>query len=138
MFGEMAVADGSPRLASAFAVEDSVLIVIPAAIMREKMRRTDPFVRALIDMLANNLRRVHETHTPKSRSLLDGVNGVKRQCDVISRFLNVELPPDFKAELSSRLKTTEALLTDLRGMAMAHRDQDRRDDAVPHEADLPN
>lgn len=138
MFGEMAYADGSPRLASAFAIEDSILMVIPAGTMQEKLRSSDPFVRAMIDMLSNNLRRVHETHTPKSRSFLDGINGLVRQCEVINRFLHVNLPQDFKAELSTRLRTLETLLKDLRRVAMAHREQDRRDDAVPHEADLPH
>ncbi|TAL04765.1 MAG: cyclic nucleotide-binding domain-containing protein [Rhodospirillaceae bacterium] len=138
MFGEMAATDGSPRLASAFAIEDSVLMVIPAAAMRDKMRTADPFVKAMIDMLSGNLRRVHETHTPKSRSLLDGVNALLRQCDVIGRFLQANLPQEFKAELSLRLKTLGSLLKEMRRIAMTHREQDRRDDAVPHEADLPH
>jgi len=138
MFGELAATDGSPRLASAFAIEDSVLMVIPAAAMRDKMRTADPFIKAMIDMLSDNLRRVHETYTPKSRSLLDGVNGLLRQCEVISRFLQGNLPDAFKSELAARLKTVEGVLKDLRRLAMAHREQDRRDDAVPHEADLPS
>ena len=136
MFGEMAFTDGSPRLASAFAIEDSVLMVIPAAAMQGKLHGADPFIRAMIEMLSGNLRRVHETYTPKSRSLLDGVNGLMRQCDVINRFLQANLPPEFKAELAARLSALESLLKDMRRIAMAHREQDRRDDAVPHEADL--
>jgi CRP/FNR family cyclic AMP-dependent transcriptional regulator len=138
MFGEMVTTDGSPRLASAFALEDSVLMVIPAAAMREKMGRADPFLKAMLEMLTANLRRVHETHTPKSRSLLDSVNGLLRQCDVIGRFLHVQMPQDFKAELSAKLKTLQSVLKGMRKMALAHRQQDRRDDAIPHEADLPH
>jgi CRP-like cAMP-binding protein len=138
MFGEMVTTDGSPRLASAFALEDSVLMVIPAAAMRDKVRVADPFLKTMIEMLTANLRRVHETHTPKSRSLLDSVNGLLRQCDVIGRFLHVQLPPDFKAELSAKLKSLETVLKGMRKAAMAHRQQDRRDDAIPHEADLPH
>jgi CRP-like cAMP-binding protein len=138
MFGEMAFTDGSPRLASAFAIEDSVLMVIPAAAMQGKLRGSDPFIKAMIEMLAGNLRRVHETHTPKSRSFLDGINGLMRQCEVIGRFLHVNLPKEFKSDLAKRLKELESILKSLRGVAMAHREQDRRDDAVPHEADLPH
>jgi CRP-like cAMP-binding protein len=138
LFGEMAATDGTPRLASAFAVEDSVLMVIPAAIMREKLHHTDPFVRAMIEMLSGNLRRVHETYTPKSRSLLDSVNGLMRQCDVIERFAGGDLPADFKTELSAKLRALETALREMRRVALAHRAQDRRDDAVPHEADLPH
>jgi len=138
MFGEMVTTDGSPRLASAFALEDSVLMVIPAATMRDKVSRSDAFLKAMIEMLTANLRRVHETHTPKSRSLLDSVNGLLRQCDVIGRFLHVQLPPDFKAQLSAKLKSLETVLKGMREAAMAHRQQDRRDDAIPHEADFPH
>src|SRR4051812_6185519 len=52
MFGEMALADASPRLASAFAIEDSVLMVIPAAAMQAKLRGADTFIRAMIEMLS--------------------------------------------------------------------------------------
>jgi hypothetical protein len=138
MFGEMAATDGGARLATAYAIEDSVVMVVPAAAMRDRMRTADPFVKAMIDMLSGNLRRMHENYTPKSRSLLDGVNGLMRQCDVINRFLHANLPADFRSELTGRLNTVNGLLKDLRNIAMAHRDQDRRDDAVPHEADLPN
>src|SRR3954466_12826277 len=69
LFGEMAVIDGTPRLATAFALEDSALMVIPIEVMVEKLKKSDSFIRALIHMLMNNLRHVHDTYSPKSRSL---------------------------------------------------------------------
>ena len=137
MFGEMAAVDGSPRLASALALEDSVVMVIPAAVMQAKLRGTDHFVRSLIQMLSANLRTIHDTYTPKSRSLLDGVNNLTRQYEVVHRLLQGNLARDVRDELAGRLKQLDTLIKDLRGAAMAHREQDRRDDAVPHEADLP-
>src|SRR5438132_1198585 len=38
MFGEMALTDGGPRLATAYAIEDSVVMVVPAGIMRARLR----------------------------------------------------------------------------------------------------
>jgi CRP-like cAMP-binding protein len=137
MFGEMAAVDGSPRLASAVALEDSTVMVVPAAAMREKLHDADPFLRSLIRMLSGSLRNIHDTYTPKSRSLLDSVNSLSRQYDVVHRLLQTNLAPDFRAALSGRLRQLDALVKDLRRVAMAHREQDRRDDAVPHEADLP-
>jgi len=137
MFGEMAALDGSPHLASAVALEDSMVMVIPAAVMREKMSAADPLVRSLIQMLSQSLRKIHDSYTPKSRSLLDSVNSLSRQYEVVHRLLQTNLAPNFRAELSGRLKQLDALVKDLRRVAMAHREQDRRDDAVPHEADLP-
>ena len=59
LFGEMAVVDSSPRMATAFALEDTLVMVIPLDIMLDKMRKADPFIRAMISMLMNNLRGVH-------------------------------------------------------------------------------
>ncbi len=137
LFGEMAVIDKSPRLATAFTLEDSTLMMISIDVMASKMKKADPFIKALIHMLMNNLRGVHESYTPKSRSFVDAVNGLHRQCDVVTRFLQGEVPEDVRTELNNNLKSLDAAIKDLRRVAMAHRSEDRRDDAVPSEADLP-
>jgi CRP/FNR family transcriptional regulator, cyclic AMP receptor protein len=138
LFGEMAAIDGSPRMATGFTLEDSTLMVISLDAMREKMKKADPFIRALIHMLMNNLRHVHDSYTPKSRSLVDAVNTLQRQVDIVAKFLQADLPPQFKAELEGRVKGVEGTIKDLRRVAMAHREEDRRDDAIPAEADLPH
>ena len=138
LFGEMAVVDGSPRMATGFTLEDSTLMVISVDAMKDKMRKADPFIRALIHMLMNNLRHVHDSYTPKSRSLVDAVNTLQRQVDIVARFLQADLPPPFKTDLDGRVKGVESVIKDLRRITMAHRDEDRRDDAIPAEADLPH
>lgn len=137
LFGEMAVIDASPRMATAFAIEESKLTVIPIETMLDKMKRTDPFIRAMIHMLMNNLRSVHDSHTPKSRSLLDAANSLAKQCDIVGRLLQGDLPPAFRADLEKKLKALDPVLKELRRIAMVHREEDRRDDAVPTEAELP-
>ena len=138
LFGEMAVVDNSPRMATAFTLEESTLMVISAEKMMEKMKKADGFIRALIGMLMNNLRHLHDSHTPKSRSLVDAVNTLHRQGEIVARFLQADLPPKFSADLQARLKQFDAVMKDLRHLAMAHREEDRRDDAIPAEADLPH
>jgi signal-transduction protein with cAMP-binding, CBS, and nucleotidyltransferase domain len=138
LFGEMAAIDGSPRMATGFALEDSTLMVISVEAMKDRMRKADPFIRALIHMLMNNLRHVHDSYTPKSRSLVDAVNTLQRQCDIVTRFLQADLPPKFRSDLAGHLKGVDGLIKDMRRIAMAHRDEDRRDDAIPTEADLPH
>jgi CRP/FNR family cyclic AMP-dependent transcriptional regulator len=137
LFGEMAVIDGSPRMATAFTLEDSTLMVVSLDIMIDKMRRADPFIKALISMLMGNLRGVHDTYQPKSRSLLDAVNTLARHVEIVSRFMQGNLSAEFRAELEAKLKTLDVLVKDLRRVAVNHREDDRRDDAVPSEADLP-
>ena len=138
LFGEMAVVDNSPRMATAFTLEDSTLMVISVEVMMDKMKKADGFIRALIGMLMTNLRHVHDSHTPKSRSLVDAVNTLARQCDIVARFLQADLPPKFRADLEARLKQLDGVMKDMRRLAMAHREEDRRDDAIPAEADLPH
>lgn len=138
LFGEMAVIDGSPRMATAFALEDSKLSVIPIETMVDKVRRADPFIRTMIHMLMSNLRSVHDSHTPKSRSLIDAVNTLVRQCDIVGRLLHGDLQPAFRTELEKKLRALEPVLKELRRIAVVHRDEDRREDAIPTEAELPH
>ena len=137
LFGEMAAIDTSPRVATAFTLEDSVLMVIPIDIMLDKMRKTDPFIRSMISMLMNNLRGVHETYSPKSRSLADAVNMLGRQADIVTRFSQSDLPAAFRAELSVNLKGLESAIKELRRVAAAHRGEDQQPSAIPSEAELP-
>lgn len=138
LFGEMAAIDGSPRMATAFALEESKLTVIPVETMSDKMRKADPFIRAMIHMIMNNLRSVHDSHTPRSRSLTDATNGLVRQCDIVARLLQGELPPAFRTELEKKLKALDPVLKDLRRIAMLHREDDRREDSMPTESELPH
>jgi CRP/FNR family cyclic AMP-dependent transcriptional regulator len=138
LFGEMAVIDGSPRMATAFALEDSKVTVIPVETMLDKMKRADPFIKAMIHMLMTNLRSVHDSHTPKSRSLIDATNTLTRQCDIVGRLLQGDVPPAFRTALEKKLKALDPVLKELRRIAMIHREDDRRDDAIPNEAELPH
>ena len=137
LFGEMAVIDGTPRMASAFTLEDSALMVIPMEVMADKMKKADSFIRAMIHMLMNNLRHVHDTYSPKSRSLVDAVNNLHRQTEIVSRFMQNDIPPNVRADMEQQLKALDAVLKELRRIGTAHREDDRRDDSLPSEADLP-
>jgi CRP-like cAMP-binding protein len=59
LFGEMAVIDGGHRMASAVVEEGAVLLRIPADQMRAKLVGADPFLKAVLKMMLNNLRTVH-------------------------------------------------------------------------------
>ena len=137
LFGEMAAIDNNPRMATAFALEESLVMVIPIDILLDKLRKADPFIRAMIHMLMNNLRGVHDSYMPKSRSLADAVNMLGRQSDIVTRFLQADLPPAFRTELAGKLKGLDGVVKELKRVAAAHRDEDRREDAIPSEAELP-
>jgi CRP/FNR family cyclic AMP-dependent transcriptional regulator len=56
LFGEMALIDDAPRMASAIARENTVCIVISKAVMEKKLAAADPFVVGLLRILLGNLR----------------------------------------------------------------------------------
>ncbi|MDX2143162.1 MAG: cyclic nucleotide-binding domain-containing protein [Rhodospirillaceae bacterium] len=137
LFGEMAVLDGSARMATAFTLEESTLMMISVEVMMDKMRKSDPFIKALVHMLMNNLRGVHDSYTPKSRSLLDSVNSLQKQSEMVARFMQANVAADMKDDLEAKLKSLDAIVKELRRIAMTYRGEDRRDNAIPSEADLP-
>ena len=60
IFGEMALLDDSPRMASARAVELVTVIIVNRQTFDDKMKKTDPFVRGLLNILADTVRASHQ------------------------------------------------------------------------------
>lgn len=57
IFGEMALIDDQPRSASARATSPVNVIVINRPMFEQKLKKSDPFVQALLKILVGNLRR---------------------------------------------------------------------------------
>ncbi len=57
IFGEMALIDNQPRMASARAAVLTTLIVVSRDMFEKKLAVCDPFVRGLLQIMAANLRR---------------------------------------------------------------------------------
>ncbi len=58
IFGEMALVDGKPRMASAEIIEDSELVMVPGEAFRQHLKKTSPFIRSVLSVLVGHLRRV--------------------------------------------------------------------------------
>ncbi|MFW7377668.1 MAG: EAL domain-containing protein [Oligoflexus sp.] len=56
IFGEMSVIDGSPRSASAVAIEPCELVMVSSEAISERIDSADPIVRLLISMLLKRMR----------------------------------------------------------------------------------
>lgn len=56
IFGEMALIDDTPRMATARAVKESVCLVIPKADFQAAYRKSDPILRALLRIFIKNIR----------------------------------------------------------------------------------
>jgi len=56
VFGEMAIFDRKPRMANASAEVESVLMRMPASVLRESLYGADPLLRQLVQLLIDNIR----------------------------------------------------------------------------------
>ncbi len=62
MFGEMALIDDKPRMASAKAVDEgATLMLVTREMFDRKMAKTDPFIRGLLNILADHVRRISKS-----------------------------------------------------------------------------
>ena len=59
IFGEMALIDDKPRMASARAGKGGATVIIVSRMMfQQKMAKTDPFIRGLLNILSDNIRSI--------------------------------------------------------------------------------
>jgi len=70
--GEMALLDDSPRMASARSVKGGRAIVISRQMFEAKMAKADPFIRGLLNILADHLRKVSKSKTVVQETPVSG------------------------------------------------------------------
>jgi CRP-like cAMP-binding protein len=56
IFGEMALIDDNPRMASAKVKGGATIVTITKAMYQQKLKSTDPFIRALLRILVETVR----------------------------------------------------------------------------------
>ncbi len=123
LFGEMAIIDGLPRSASAFAMEDCHLSVISKDILNQRVQTSDPIIRLLISILLQRIRNTNRTFKGLSnaaqevaRKLVSNEEAhsrIKLERDLIQGFDNNEFHLQYQPvlDLNTReLRGFEALL----------------------------
>lgn len=60
IFGEMALIDDKPRMATALVAEDATCVVIKKSLFEEKLRKSDPFIVALLRIFVVGIRSVEQ------------------------------------------------------------------------------
>ncbi len=134
-YGEMAVADGTPRRASAIATQDSIVIAVPRASLDRALAAADPAVQTFARHLANSLRAVHEVYGPKSRHISESVQQMVEQVESIVGYIaSPSAPAGLSAEGGAAAAKIGALTAELIDLIAAHPELDRRSRALP-EAD---
>jgi len=61
IFGEMGLLDGGSRIAAARTLEETECLVVPRALVTEKLAKADPFLAALLRVMLANARAALET-----------------------------------------------------------------------------
>ena len=107
LFGEMAIIDGSKRMAHAVALEDSVIVCLPRAGLEAMLAKQAPMVKTLIQILVDNLRSVHEVYMKRPRSLHDFVNAITFHMDGLGKNLAANKDVDPTGDGLKRLKLIE-------------------------------
>jgi CRP/FNR family cyclic AMP-dependent transcriptional regulator len=122
LFGEMAIVDGSRRMAHALAKEDSVFIEIPAAALEMRLKKVDPFLMALMNILVNNLRSVHQAYMKRARSINDYINAIKFHTQGFRLYLTRLDETQMSTEGLEKLAQIDVLVRDLRRSFKDHDD----------------
>ena len=128
LFGEMAIVDGSERMAHAMAKEDSVIIEIPAKTVEQRLAKVDPFLRALMKILVNNLRGVHQAYMKRARSVSDYINAMEYHAQGFRMYLKRVDDAHLSLQSTQKLDELDRLLRELRTDFKVHADQ--REDAL--------
>ena len=123
LFGEMAIVDGSKRMAHALAKEESVVIMIPSSVLDARQKKADPFIKALMKILVNNLRSVHQSYMRRARSLTDYINAVQFHIQGFRLYLTRLEEDQMTREGLEKLKQIDTLIEELRQSFKTHPDK---------------
>lgn len=62
IFGEMALIDDQPRMATARAQVATTVIAVPRSVFAQKLAKCDPFIRGLLGIFVRNIRSMAQSH----------------------------------------------------------------------------
>jgi CRP-like cAMP-binding protein len=133
LFGEMAILDGSPRMASAQALEDSTLVVVPRQALDSKLNKSDPSIRTVFRVLVQNLRNVHHAYIKRPRSAEDFLNLIEFNLASLSAYMDKTEDRELAAATKTSLMAIQSALLDLKRRFTGHPD---RRSSVLHEAEM--
>lgn len=128
LFGEMAIVDGSKRMAYAVAKEESVVVEVPASTVEARLQKIDPFLRALMKILVKNLRSVHQAYMRRARSITDYINAMQYHSQGFRLYMMRMNDDQVSKAGLEKIDKIDALLDSLRKEFKDH--PDRRDNAL--------
>lgn len=123
LFGEMAILDGSPRMARAEALEESLLLVVPRGVLDAKFRKSDPFLQTLVRILVSNLRSVHHIYMKRPRSSQDFLNSLSFNATSLIAYLEKSEDKELTEGAGPPLAAVQASILELKRLFAGHRDR---------------
>jgi CRP/FNR family cyclic AMP-dependent transcriptional regulator len=133
IFGEMAVIDGTPRMATAVAEGHVVVVRVPKAVFDQKLASCDPFIRGLITIFLNNIRASHKLYNKRPRSLSDYIRMLDAYTLDIRSYVNEINVEDFSPDTVAALENLVDAIQRVKTAAADHKD---RRHSVVTQADL--
>ena len=133
LFGEMAVIDGSRRMAAAVALEDSTVVKVPRETFDAKLQQYDPFMRALIEILISNLRGVHKVYMKRPRTAKEMIEVQAALAESVKKFVEMQPPSGAAKDARDELKSIAKSLGKLRSLVLEFPE---RRESVLTDADL--
>jgi CRP/FNR family cyclic AMP-dependent transcriptional regulator len=131
IFGEMAVIDGTPRMATAVADGHTILVRVPKVVFDQKLSACDPFIRGLISIFLNNIRSAHKLYNKRPRSLTDHLRVLDAFSLDLTTYINSVDVVDFSPDIVDALVDLDRALDRIRAAGAAHKD--RRESVVTPE-----
>lgn len=123
IFGEMAVIDGSPRMAAAKAEAHTVLVRIPKGVFDQKMASCDPFIRGLITIFVQNIRASHKLYNKRPRSLQDYLKMLDAYSLDIRSYVNEINMDSFSSDTMAALEDLVTAINRVKQLTKVHDDR---------------
>ncbi|MCF8495348.1 MAG: cyclic nucleotide-binding domain-containing protein [Alphaproteobacteria bacterium] len=102
IFGEMALISDEPRVASVQALEDTTLIGITRASFKDKLQRSDPTVKAIVEMLTKRMASTNTGEAAKNNPDA-AMESMRTVCQDILKSLPHDRKDAFKRDVLPKL-----------------------------------
>lgn len=131
MFGEMAIIDGTPRRATAVALEDCTLSLISKEMIEEKIGAATPLIAGIMHVFIDNIRMVPEHFNPRARNVADIAVELEAQAAGIARLIGTSTAAQMSAEARVPIARLQSLVGDIAAVLQRAAHSDPRDSARP-------
>ncbi|MBL4805581.1 MAG: cyclic nucleotide-binding domain-containing protein [Alphaproteobacteria bacterium] len=104
IFGEMALVFDEKRTASVRAVENCNVIVITREALKQKLSKSDPTVKAIVEMLSRRIFTANSSHVKRQKNIDELADGANVVYQTVLSHLPENRQDDFKADVLPKLK----------------------------------